>query len=413
MNEEALQELFNIAKGDGYQDTFEDFKVLMSSNDDALNTMYKLAKDNGYTDDTDQFKTLVGFAEKKNQVDTPSDGQEEVTESITETETIPGSSDSLEEQDEVAVIPLVQDDNGDLAPFIEIPPVNQPDSVVVDTEGEWWLELLNSVGYIEAKGQNRNILDVLKKKGDERVDDIIMEKTYPVMENGQVVYKKEEEIAPELLDAMKTYDKSIDDSYKKNYDDVQVDFEDFKRDDIPDADKLQSLNINQEDYLKWDKVNTRQEGSVFKFFKTLLTSEEGDEFEKEQRQYEKVQSYQATVLNGITNDLEKNKAQQKLTTDTQALKELRKEEELLTGNFYETLGTINSAIDLFPKFKELTEETDLKKRKRLFYAAKKGGMNEFEEGVRQKMRIGGGTMVNYATKFFAGIPGFSPLARGD
>jgi hypothetical protein len=244
MNEEALQELFNIAKGDGYQDTFEDFKVLMSSNDDALNTMYKLAKDNGYTDDTDQFKTLVGFAEKKNQVDTPSDGQEEVTESITETETIPGSSDSLEEQDEVAVIPLVQDDNGDLAPFIEIPPVNQPDSVVVDTEeveinpelleqSKSNLELLNSVGYMEAKGENRNILDGLKEKGDERADDIIMEKTYPVMENGQVVYKKEEEIAPELLDAMKIYDKSIDDSYKKNYDDEQVYFEDFKRDDIP------------------------------------------------------------------------------------------------------------------------------------------------------------------------------------
>jgi len=174
-----------------------------------------------------------------------------------------------------------------------------------------------------------------------------MKKTYPVMENGQVVYKKEEEIAPELLDAMKIYDKSIDDSYKKNYDDVQVDFEDFQRDDIPDADKLQSLKINQEDYLKWDKVNTRQEGSVFKFFKTALTNEEGDEFEKEQRQYEKVQSYQATVLNGITNDLEKNKAQQKLTTDTQALKKLRKEEELLTGSFYETLGTINSAIDCF------------------------------------------------------------------
>jgi len=61
---------------------------------------------------------------------------------------------------------------------------------------------------------------------------------------------------------------------------------------------------------------------------------------------------------------------------------------------------------LFPKFKELTEDTDLKKRRRLFFAAKKGGMNEFEEGVRQKIRIGGGTAVNYATKFFAGIPGF-------
>lgn len=357
------------------------------------------------------------WSEKKNQVDTPSDGQEVPTEFTTETETIPGSSDSLEGQGEVSVIPLVQDDNGDLTPFIEIPPVEQTDSVVIDTEqfeinpelleqSKSNLELLNSVGYIEAKGQNRNILDDLKEKGDERVDDIIMEKTYPVMENGQVVYKKEEEIATDVLDAMKIYDKSIDDSYKKNYDDVQVDFEDFEKDDIPDAEKLQSLDINLEDYLKWDKVNTRQEGSVFKFFKTLLTSEEGDEFEKEQRQYEKVQSYQATVLNGITNDLEKNKAQQALTTDANYLKELKKEEELLAGDFYETLGKINSTIDLFPKFKELTDANDLKKRRRLFYAARKGGMNEFEEGVRQKIRIGAGTGVNYATKFFAGIPGF-------
>ena len=413
-----MEELYNALVEQGkYTKSFEDFKAQFSAPEKTKMLYESLNSSGDYTKSFENFTSQFGFAEKKNQVDTPSDGQEEVTESIIETETIPGSSDSLEEQDEVAVIPLVQDDNGDLAPFVEIPPVNQPDSVVVDTEeveinpelleqSKSNLELLNSVGYMEAKGENRNILDGLKEKGDERADDIIMEKTYPVMENGQVVYKKEEEIAPELLAAMKIYDKSIDDSYKKNYDDVQVDFEDFQRDDIPDADKLQSLNINQEDYLKWDKVNTRQEGSVFKFFKTLLTSEEGDEFEKEQRQYEKVQSYQATVLNGITNDLEKNKAQQKLTTDTQALKELRKEEELLTGNFYETLGTINSAIDLFPKFKELTEETDLKKRRRLFFAAKKGGMNEFEEGVRQKIRMGGGTAVNYATKFFAGIPGF-------
>ena len=125
MNEEALEELFNIAKKDGYQDTFENFKSLMSSNDKALNTMYELAKDNGYEDDTDNFKALVGFAEKKNQVDTPSDGQEEVTESITETETTPGSSDSLEEQDEAPITPLIQDDSGDSTPFVEFPAVEE------------------------------------------------------------------------------------------------------------------------------------------------------------------------------------------------------------------------------------------------------------------------------------------------
>jgi hypothetical protein len=494
---EQAQSLFN----DQYQTFIDDGTLKIVSEEQMSNNIFISPDGSEMTEKQardlykKQFQSFVNDGTLKKKGDTPSSGQEVPTESTTETETIPGSSDSLEGQGEVS---LVQDDNGDLTPFIEIPPVEQEEEVEIsipdapsrkgilqnedgsvsthkmrtetDGQGNWFSfptvfqnedgsfvdmseqakqnwepvyeeakkrgeviefgkdeksalaygkgswknkfdarnnnELLNSVGYIEAKGQNRNILDDLKEKGDERVDDIIMEKTYPVMENGQVVYKKEEEIAPDVLDAMKIYDKSIDDSYKKNYDDVQVDFEDFEKDDIPDAEKLQSLDINLEDYLKWDKVNTRQEGSVFKFFKTLLTSEEGDEFEKEQRQYEKVQSYQATVLNGITNDLEKNKAQQALTTDANYLKELKKEEELLAGDFYETLGKINSTIDLFPKFKELTDANDLKKRRRLFYASRKGGMNEFEEGVRQKIRIGTGTGVNYATKFFAGIPGF-------
>ena len=65
------------------------------------------------------------WAEKKNQVDTPSDGQEEVTESITETETTPGSSDSLEEQDEAPIAPLIKNDSGDSTPFVEFPAVEE------------------------------------------------------------------------------------------------------------------------------------------------------------------------------------------------------------------------------------------------------------------------------------------------
>jgi len=103
--------------------SFEQFSQSDSSIQEAL---YKQGVDEKIISSETTLDVFTSaWAEKKNQVDTPSDGQEEVTESITETETTPGSSDSLEEQDEVAVIPLVQDDNGDLAPFVEFPVVEE------------------------------------------------------------------------------------------------------------------------------------------------------------------------------------------------------------------------------------------------------------------------------------------------
>ena len=61
MNEEALQQLYSLARGEGYSKSFEDFKVLMGSNEDAINNVYNVAQNEGYRKDINQFKTLVGF----------------------------------------------------------------------------------------------------------------------------------------------------------------------------------------------------------------------------------------------------------------------------------------------------------------------------------------------------------------
>ena len=133
---EQAQSLFN----DQYQTFIDDGTLKIVSEEQMSNNIFISPDGSEMTEKQardlykKQFQSFVNDGTLKKKGDTPSDGQEVPTESITETETIPGSSDSLEEQDEVAVIPLVQDDNGDLAPFVEIPPVNQPDSVVVDTE---------------------------------------------------------------------------------------------------------------------------------------------------------------------------------------------------------------------------------------------------------------------------------------
>ena len=77
MNEEALNRLFILAENDGYKKSFEEFKVLMSSNEDAINTMYGLAKGDGYRKDINEFKTLVGFDQsvKKKDETLPQPGQ--------------------------------------------------------------------------------------------------------------------------------------------------------------------------------------------------------------------------------------------------------------------------------------------------------------------------------------------------
>ena len=388
IDDKAVALLYEDLKDSYDVGSLEDFKAYLSDKETRDLFFEQVIKPEYDVDTIDDFESAYGFAEKKNQVDTPSSGQEEVTESITETPTEPGSLDSSQENVDIPVIPLVETD-GDLSePPVDIveeaveAPIDEyreqirlydeetarllaanPNATEKELEAIFQREdvpseelyeairiddlakedlvvagekktLLESSGYLEGASKFKNVLDTIDfdKKGINV--NVTPEKQYMLRDEvtGELKPVKESDVNPELLEAIKLYEVANKDVVK-NYDDAQVDFEDFKRNDIPDADKLDVLKINQEDYLKWDKVNTRQEGSVFKFFKTALTNQEGDEFEKEQRQYEKIQSYQATVLNRITANLEKNKALQKLTTDSDVLKDLKKRRGVFSKKF--------------------------------------------------------------------------------
>ena len=61
MNEEALRLLYGLAQGDGYKNSFDEFKTLMSKNSDAVNAMYVLAQGEGYKKSRDEFNTLSWF----------------------------------------------------------------------------------------------------------------------------------------------------------------------------------------------------------------------------------------------------------------------------------------------------------------------------------------------------------------
>ena len=76
-NNEALNDMFQLAVKDGYRHGKEDFKDLISQNPDALNDVYGLATNNGYNGDLNQFGALMGLEglpQKKNQDGTSLDG---------------------------------------------------------------------------------------------------------------------------------------------------------------------------------------------------------------------------------------------------------------------------------------------------------------------------------------------------
>jgi len=61
MNEEAVQELYNLAQGEGYSNSLEEFKQLISANEEAINNMYNTAKREAYKYSKKDFKTLFGI----------------------------------------------------------------------------------------------------------------------------------------------------------------------------------------------------------------------------------------------------------------------------------------------------------------------------------------------------------------
>jgi hypothetical protein len=65
MNEEALNDSFNLFTSNGYNGDLESYKELISSNSEALKDSYGLFKNNGYNKSIDDFSSLVGVTPAK------------------------------------------------------------------------------------------------------------------------------------------------------------------------------------------------------------------------------------------------------------------------------------------------------------------------------------------------------------
>ena len=67
MNEQALQDAFNLFTEEGYNGTFDDYKELIKTNEDAFNDSYGLFKNSGYNGSQNDFSSLMGLETAKTQ----------------------------------------------------------------------------------------------------------------------------------------------------------------------------------------------------------------------------------------------------------------------------------------------------------------------------------------------------------
>ena len=400
---------------------------------------------------------LVGEAidtEKKNPVVTPSDGEEAVTVSTTETETPLGSSDGLEvnveQVEEVVETVPVEDYRNQVKLYDEetsrlieanpganeqqleaifnrddVPSQDIYDAIESDDNAIYDLEEKNNkistfqnsgyIGLNRDEGLNEPLLEYAKgltlSVDDSNLSDFDKErlrnreKEYGFLnpETGKTEFKKESDIDSDLLNSIELFEKTKFKSLN-NYDDVYLTEDDINESSLGE-DILQKNEVDSNDYFKWEKKNTRGENSIYKFFNNLFGDDEEDQFLLEKRQYEKLQSYKALKLNESSKKLEANLSAQKLTTDEEALKTLKAEEKELSAEFVNSVKSVNSTMDSFPKLKELQEDTDLKKRKRLYNSVQEGGWSEGGQGLLEVAKTGVTALTGFAMDFVAGIPG--------
>ena len=169
-----------------------------------------------------------------------------------------------------------------------------------------------------------------------------------------------------------------------------------------DENLLIKLNIDKEDYSKWEQETQREETESFKFIKTAFTSDEGEEFFKEKKDSEKILSYKTQQIKGLIAEIaniDSQLTENKEPKDKIKLLGLKSE---LKKKIKEEAGFIEKIDEeLFPTYKKYTSDLDLERRKNLYEAGQIGGTTQFLAEAVETFKTIPTTASNFATGTFA------------
>ena len=138
---------------------------------------------------------------------------------------------------------------------------------------------------------------VLREKYGSRFDELVSNGTF-TLEEEKVVKKKEldfpvQEEVTESITEVETPDASLDSSEEV----VELEEPEGIPDPVDTQSKvLSELQINPEEFNSWKEENLRPESKAYDFFKNILLTDEGEQFEDEEKIQKQVSSYLAQKL---------------------------------------------------------------------------------------------------------------------
>ena len=111
---------------------------------------------------------------------------------------------------------------------------------------------------------------------------------------------------------------------------------------------LEELKIDVEDYSKWEQNTQREESASFKFIKDAIATDEGEVFDKEKKDTEKILSYKMEVMNGLRKDIATVDSRLQLAQDPKDQLQLLNVKKQLEAKLIEESNLLNRMGSMFP-----------------------------------------------------------------
>ena len=170
-----------------------------------------------------------------------------------------------------------------------------------------------------------------------------------------------------------------------------------------DENLLIKLDIDKEDYSKWEQETQREETDSFEFLKYSSTNEEGEKYLREKKDSEKLRSYKGEVIKKISDDLTTINSKLILSKNPQEQVLLIRAKKELGEKLIEETNLLSNMGELFPTYKKLTSDLDLQRRKKIYVAGQIGGFTQAAYEGAAILKTIPNTISNFATGTFAAV----------
>ena len=169
---------------------------------------------------------------------------------------------------------------------------------------------------------------------------------------------------------------------------------------------LKQLNIDEDDYAAWEQNTQREESTFYKGVKKIVplitgvagalsVTEDQETYQKEKKDTEKLLSYKMEVMENLKQDIYTIDSRLQLAKSPEDKLQLLNIKTQLEAKLLEETNLLNKMGTLFPTYKKLTSDLDLKRRTAVYEAGQSGTPQEVLNTVIETAKTIPTTITNF------------------